>query len=132
MHDLTSDRIEAMQPIARCEPQHAVVVLRNVHHGLTEPRHCTSLDFIVSKMLRSRIKAIEHLVASNPKIAGMILEQRKNKSAGQAVEIVRIVHIEAELIAIITVESMLRAEPHKSLIILDNLRNPRLRKSIQR
>src|SRR5260370_19824825 len=87
---------------------------------------------VVCKLLSSGIKPVQRLIASNPQHPGSVFKQRVNVGATQAVWLLRIVNEYLKFVAVITVQSVLCAKPHKTAIVLDDLGDPRLRKPVSR
>src|ERR1700687_5757293 len=97
-------------------------------HQTSQILGISGLYRVVGKLLRGGIEPVQRLIASYPQHPGSVFKQRVNIGATQAVWLLRIVNEYLKLVAVITVQSVLRAEPHKAAIILDDLGDPRLRK----
>src|SRR5258708_17217812 len=87
-------------------------------------------DSIMSESLGSQIKPVQDPIASDPQHAGAILEQRIDEGAGQTVHPTSFVNKHFEFVTVVAVEAVLGAEPNKTSIVLENLRNAGLRKTI--
>jgi hypothetical protein len=74
--------------------------------------------------LGRRIKPIERLRTRDPQRASMIFEKRGDKRATQAVGTPRIMNEDLEVVSVITIEAVSRAEPNETLIVLHDLRDP--------
>jgi len=74
----------------------------------------------VRKSFGYRIELIEKLIAANPECFVAVFEKRANEDSAQAVGASRLACKDFKLVAVITIETILRAKPHESLIILSN------------
>src|SRR5882757_7857728 len=129
--DRTRSGVEPVEPGPRGQPQHAGAILGDMHHGSAETAGLRWLDVVVGEGLVARIEAIEYLVTPYPQQAGAVLEQRGDPRSGETVRPQRIVHIHFEFIPVIAVEAILGAKPHESPVVLDDLGDAGLRKSVR-
>jgi hypothetical protein len=72
--DLPCIRVESIQAITCREPQLAGAVLANMDDGNKNTARSVAPDAVVRKRLGSRVKPVEELVASYPKLASAIFE----------------------------------------------------------
>src|ERR1700677_4412880 len=80
--------------------------------------------------LGTRVKTVQHPITSDPQHAGAVFEQRINIGSGQTVHSARFVYKYVEFVTVVAVDTVLRAEPGEAAIVLDNLRNAGLRKTV--
>src|SRR5271167_2050083 len=80
--------------------------------------------------LGTRVKTVQHPIASDPQHAGAVFEQRIDIGSRQTVHSTRLVHKYLEFVTVVAIDTVLRAEPDEAAIILDDLRNTGLRKTV--
>src|SRR5271155_5834379 len=80
--------------------------------------------------LGTRVKTVQPPIASDPQHAGAVFEQRINIGSGETVHATGFVHKYLKFVTIVAVDTVLRAEPGEAAIVLDNLRNAGLRKTV--
>ena len=73
---------------------------------------------VPTKGLRLSVESIDELIASDPKRAIAIFEERANLYPTEAVRVSWIVNENLEFVAVEPVQPILSAKPHKSLIVL--------------
>ena len=127
MDDLSGFRIQPKQPSPCCQPQHAGPILTDFAHIVP---YFTCVDPIVSEGFVNAVEPVKELIAPHPERSRTILEQRVDVNTAQAVLASRIMREHSELISIVSVETILSAEPHESLIVLDDLSNLGLGQSL--
>ena len=79
---------------------------------------------------RAGIESIQDLIAADPEGSRAILKEGENKRARETVRIARFMHEQLELIAVVAIQPVLGSEPHEAPIILYDLGNSRLRKTV--
>src|SRR5580658_10236497 len=119
--------VEFVQSGAGCQPEQATAVLRNMNDCAPEIGQFVSFDLVMGEGLGTRVETVQHPIASDPQHAGAVFEQRINVSPGQAVHSTRLVHKYLEFVTVVAVDTVLRAEPDETAIVLDNLRDTSLR-----
>src|SRR6266853_935106 len=82
---------------------------------------------VVCKLLGRGIEPVQGLIATDPKHPGSVFKQCINECASQAVWLLGIVNEYLKFVAVVTVQAILRAKPHETAIILNDLGDPRLR-----
>src|ERR1700723_2178772 len=122
---------QAVKAVSRGQPQNPVSILAHVHDGCTRATRIRRLDAEVREGFGYRIKLIEKLIAPNPEDSVTVLEKRANKDSAQAVAASGLTGKNFKLVAVITVETVLRAEPHESLVVLGNRRDARLGQTLR-
>src|SRR3984885_8933224 len=76
------------------------------------------------------IKTVKRPIASDPQHAGAVFVQRINVGSGETVLWTGLVHIYLEFVPVVAVQTVLRTKPYEAAIVLDNLRNAGLRKTL--
>jgi len=114
------------------DPQDANTILIN---GLdvvaADAMRVARIVLVVRELLSLRIKPIEAAApCTNPKGTCMILEDAANVVVAQAVRILRVMSVDREAVAVVLVQPVLCAEPHVSLVILQDARYRALRQPL--
>src|SRR5580692_7178616 len=86
----------------------------------------------MGKGLGTWIKAVKRPIASYPQHAGAVFVQRIDIGTGETVHTTGFVHKYLKLVPVVAVQTVLRTEPDEAAIVLDNLRNTGLRKTVGR
>src|SRR5580692_3899012 len=76
------------------------------------------------------IKPVKDPIASDPQHAGAVFVQRINVGSGETVHPTRFVHKYLKFVSVVAVYAVLRPEPDEAAIVLDNLRDADLRKTL--
>src|SRR6202166_2716962 len=84
----------------------------------------------MTECFRKRVKEIERLVCSHPNRAGAVLKQRIDENPTEAFLAFRIMFEDFEIVTVIAIQAVPCSEPNKSLIVLNDIRNPNLREAL--
>jgi hypothetical protein len=122
-------RIQPVETLARRQPEKAVRVLIDVDHDrIAGFQAC--IQGIVFECLGDPLEPIQTLVAADPNGPGTILEERINEDAAEAAGSIGRVYEDLEPIGVEPIQPVLRSEPNEPLIVLNDLRDARLRQPL--
>ena len=127
---LSVDRVEHEQPLECGQPQLAGPIFANVDSGTVIFIFAWTADAKVRECLRDWVEFVEGLIAANPKITGMVNEKAPDKNAAQAVRLAWLMSEYFELVAVESIQPILRAEPKKPQTVLYGRRRPCLRQAV--
>ncbi len=73
-----------------------------------------------------RIESIEGVRAADPDRPGVVLEQREDVYARKAPRVLVVIGEDFEVVAVVTIQAVLGAEPDESQVVLDDFVDPGL------
>src|ERR1700733_7823567 len=80
----------------------------------------------MTECFRKRVKAVERLVCSDPNRAGAVLKQRIDENSAEAFLAFQIMFEDFESVTVIANQAVQCSEPNKPLVVLNDVRNPKL------
>src|SRR3984957_12290907 len=123
----TAHRVKSVEPPGCRQPEHSRAILAKLRDRSWQTPSILRHDVVMGEGVVGRIVFIERLITADPQCPRVVHEETANIDASQTIGTARFVLERFRSIAIVAIQSILRAEPQEAKTVLDYRRDSSLR-----